>query len=112
MLVSITEISFDDLRELVRSCDGVMLPAHVNKTANSSIASLGFIPPDSKFITAEARDLKKLHQLKQNHPYLGRCRTTSNSDAYYLGHIGEPELTLQVKKRTPQGVIDALLLNT
>ena len=89
-----------------------MFPAHVDKAANSLIANLGFIPPDSKFTTAEVKDLKKLHQLKQDHPYLDYCRIISNSDAHYLEHINEPELTLQVKEKTPQGIIDALLLKT
>ena len=112
LLINATEISFDGLWELVRSSGGVMFPAHVDKTANSLIANLGFIPPDSKFTTAEVKDLKKLHQLKQDHPYLDHCRIISNSDAHYLEHINEPELTLQVKEKTPQGIIDALLLNT
>ena len=112
LLINATEISFDGLWELVRSYGGVMFPAHVDKTANSLIANLGFIPPDSKFTTAEVKDLKKLHQLKRDHPYLDHCRIISNSDAHYLEHINEPELTLQVKEKTPQGIIDALLLNT
>ncbi len=91
LLINATEISFDGLWELVRSYGGVMFPAHVDKTANSLIANLGFIPPDSKFTTAEVKDLKKLHQLKQDHPYLDHCRIISNSDAHYLEHINEAQ---------------------
>lgn len=29
------------------------------------------------FTTAEVKDLKKLHQLKQDHPYLDHCRIIS-----------------------------------
>ena len=104
-----TEISFDGLWELVRSYGGVMFPAHVDKTANSLIANLGFIPPDSRFRTAEVKDLKKLHQLQKDNPYLDKCRIISNSDAHYLEHMNEPELTLQVEEKTVQGIIDALL---
>ena len=87
LLINATEISFDSLWNLVRSYDGVMFPAHVDKAANSLIANLGFIPPDSCFKTAEVRDLKKLHQLKRDNPYLEQCRIISNSDAHYLEHI-------------------------
>ena len=38
-----------------------------------------------------------------------RCRIISNSDAHYLEHMNEPELTLQVEEKTVQGIIDALL---
>ena len=72
LLINATEISFDGLWELVRSYGGVMFPAHVDKTANSLIANLGFIPPDSRFKTAEVKDLKKLHQLRKDNPYLDK----------------------------------------
>lgn len=109
LLINATDISFDGLWELVRSYDGVMFPAHVDKTANSLIANLGFIPPDSRFQTAEVKDLKKLHQLKKDHPYLNGCRIISNSDAHYLEHINEPDLTLLVEERSVRGIINALL---
>ena len=91
------------------SDDGVMFPAHVDKAANSLIANLGFIPPDSCFKTAEVRDLKKLHQLKRDNPYLEQCRIISNSDAHYLEHINEPNLTIQVEERSAEAVVRALL---
>lgn len=108
LLINATEISFDGLWELVRTFDGVMFPAHVDKTANSLIANLGFIPPDSQFVTAEVKDLKKLHGLKKDHPYLEGCRIISNSDAHYLEHIHEPKLTLEVKEKSVRGVLEAL----
>jgi len=109
LLINATEISFDSLWNLVRSYDGVMFPAHVDKTANSLIANLGFVPPDSCFKTAEVRDLKKLHQLKRDNPYLEQCRIISNSDAHYLEHINEPNLTIQVEERSAEAVVRALL---
>ncbi|MGN0373205.1 MAG: PHP domain-containing protein [Enterocloster sp.] len=109
LLINAADISFEGLWELVRSYGGVMFPAHVDKTANSLIANLGFIPPDSRFKTAEVKDLKKLHQLRRENPYLENCRIISNSDAHYLEHINEPELTLIVRERSPEAVIEALL---
>ncbi|MCI8888903.1 MAG: PHP domain-containing protein [Hungatella sp.] len=109
LLINAADISFEGLWELVRSRGGVMFPAHVDKTANSLIANLGFIPPDSSFTTAEVKDLKKLHSLKKANPYLESCRIISNSDAHYLEHINEPQLTLQVEEKTVRGVIKALL---
>lgn len=108
LLINATEISFDGLWELTDSYGGVMFPAHVDKTANSLMANLGFIPPDSKFATAEVKDLRKLHQLKKEHPYLEKCRIISNSDAHYLEHIHEANLTLAVKEKSVKGVLDAL----
>lgn len=108
LLINAADISFEGLWELVRGYGGVMFPAHVDKTANSLIANLGFIPPDSQFKTAEVKDLSKLHGLKKSNPYLDSCKIISNSDAHYLEHIHEPELTLQVKEKNIQEVLKAL----
>lgn len=108
LLINAADISFEGLWELVRSYDGVMFPAHVDKGANSLISNLGFIPPDSRFKTAELKDLKKLHGLRRDHPYLETCRIISNSDAHYLEHINEPELTLPVEERSVRGILKAL----
>lgn len=110
LLINATEISFDDLWTLVRGYGGVMFPAHVDKSANSLIANLGFIPPDSRFQVAEVKDLKKLHQLRRDHPYLENCRIISNSDAHFLEDIKEPELTLHVSDRSIKDVLKTLLL--
>jgi len=108
LLINATNISFEGLWELVKGFGGVMFPAHVDKSANSLIANLGFIPPDSKFTTAEVKDLTKLHKVKRENPYLEGCRIISNSDAHYLEHIHEPELTLQAGEKSIRGVLEAL----
>ncbi|MCI8949677.1 MAG: PHP domain-containing protein [Lachnospiraceae bacterium] len=108
LLINATSISFDSLWELVCSYNGVMFPAHVDKQANSLIANLGFIPPDSQFTAVEVNDLRKLHRLKKEHPYLEQCRIISNSDAHYLEHIHEANLTLPVKEKSIQGVLETL----
>lgn len=111
LLISSVDISFDELWDLVRSYQGVMFPAHIDKSANSLIANLGFVPPDSKFKTAELKHLKHFHSLKEGNPYLENCRIISNSDAHYLEDIHEPELTILVKEKRVQAVIDWLLGN-
>lgn len=110
LLLNAVDISFDILWERVRSFHGVMFPAHIDKQANSLIGNLGFIPPDSQFQTAELKDLKNLHRLKKEQPYLENCRIISNSDAHYLWDIHEPSLTLPVREKSAEAVIESLLL--
>ncbi len=109
LLINSTRISFDHLWELVRSFEGVMFPAHIDKAANSLISNLGFVPPDSRFQTAEVKDIYKLSELKKANPYLEGCRIITNSDAHYLEDIQEPLFTIEVEERTVEGVIRALL---
>lgn len=105
LLINSVDISFDELWDLVDSYGGVMVPAHIEKAANSLIANLGFVPPDSRFRTAELKDLKKLHEVRKGNPYLNECRIISDSDAHYLEDIHEPRLTISVRERSVDAVI-------
>lgn len=109
LLISSTDISFSGLWELVRTYDGVMFPAHIDKASNSLIYNLGFIPEDSLFRTAEIADMKQYHALKKSNPYLEHCRIISDSDAHYLEDIHEPRLSIAVEERTAAAVVEALL---
>ncbi len=109
LLINSVEISFDQLWDLVRSYGGAMFPAHIEKSANSLLSNLGFIPPDSQFATAEVKDLTKLHELKKKNPYLEGCRIISNSDAHYLEDIHEPRLTIEAEEKSMDAVVWALL---
>lgn len=108
LLINITDISFEGLWELAESFGGAMFPAHVEKSANSLIANLGFVPPDSKFKTAELKDLKKLHEIRRVNPLPEGCQIITNSDAHYLEHIHEPEFTIPVREKSAQAVIEYL----
>ena len=109
LLINATTISFDDVFALTRDYNGIMIPAHIDKTANSLLANLGFIPPDSQFTCAEIKDMSKYHELKKQHPYLEHCHIISDSDAHYLEHINEPHYTLSVKSRNPKDILQALI---
>ena len=109
LIINATEIPFTGLWELVRGYDGVMFPAHIDKSSDSLISNMGFIPEDSGFVTAEVKDLSKLHGLKDAHPYLRDCRIISDSDAHYLEHIHEAEHTILTEERTADSVIETLL---
>ena len=103
-----TSIRFDEVFALTEERNGIMIPAHIDKTTNSLIANLGFIPPDSQFTCAEVKDLNKLSGLLDTHLYLSRCRIISNSDAHYLEHIHEPEHTIDVAGLSAAEIIKAL----
>ena len=108
LLINATDIEFDAVWDLAKSYNGVMFPAHLDKTTTSLLSNLGFIPPESKFVTAEIKDLKNLHRLRAEHPYLESCRIISDSDAHHLEHMREPDLTLAVEEKSIDCIIDLL----
>lgn len=109
LLIGSTDISFDLLWALVHSYDGTMFPAHLDRTSNSLISNLGFIPPDSRFTAAELKDVSTLHKLQKNNPYLSQCQILSNSDAHYLEDIREPYFSLMVEEKTMAGVVKGIM---
>ncbi len=108
LLINATDVSFEEVYAIVERYGGVMIPAHIDKTANSLIANLGYIPPDSQFVCAEVKNLEKLPELEERFPYLKGCRVITDSDAHYLEHIHEPVNWLEAEEKTAEAVLQAL----
>ncbi len=108
LLINTVDISFDELWDVVESFHGVMIPAHIDKDANSLLYNLGFIPPDSQFQVAEVKKKEVLEGLIEDNLYLETCRIIHNSDAHYLQDIQEPVEFLEVEERSIDGVLAAL----
>ena len=107
-LTNATEISFDDVYDLVAEYHGIMIPAHIDKTSTSLLSQFGFIPPDSRFTCVEIKDMSHYHALKKQHPYIEKCRIVSNSDAHYLEHIRQPLYTIEVPDKDPKTILKTL----
>ena len=108
LLINATDIDFDAVAGLMEDFHGIMIPAHLDKSTTSLLSNLGFIPPDSSFGIAEIKDLKNLHRLQEQHPYLKDCMILSDSDAHYLADIHEPTYTMLVPELSVSGVFTAL----
>ena len=108
LLISNASINFDEVFDLTEERGGIMIPAHIEKTSNSLISNLGFVPPDSRFLCAELKDLSKLAELKSFNPYLNQCNIITNSDAHALDQMNEPVHFLDVEGRSVSNVLRAL----
>lgn len=109
LLINGVDISFDGLWDVVCSFDGVMFPAHIEKSSNSLISNLGFVPPDSKFPVVEMKHPNKLHSLLEQNEYLKNCKVIRNSDAHYLEDIKEADETILVCEKNIQAILAYLL---
>jgi len=110
LLINATDIPFSETFSLVKQYHGIMFPAHIDKNANSLLSNLGFIPEDSSFTCVELKDIKKLHALKKEHPYLNHCRVLTNSDAHGLMQLNEAVATIHVKDDSLKEILNALEL--
>lgn len=89
LLISALQIGIDKVEQLVHELKGIFIPAHVNKSKNSLISQLGFVPSTLK---ADAFELTKQ---TDNKSFISQNRLKSdtviirNSDAHMLEQIGE-----------------------
>ena len=108
LLINATAISFEEVYDLVKDYNGIMIPAHIDRMANSLLYNLGFIPPESEFSCVELYDRDKMEQLRKENPYLNNCKIITNSDAHYLEHINEPVNYIQSESRDIKDILKAL----
>lgn len=100
LLISACDVGLEELPGLLERYGGVCAPSHIDRTSNSIIANLGFIPPEFEFKCYEVRDRAKLPMLIAKNPILANARILYNSDAHSLtdiasagGRISLPEIS-------------------
>ena len=108
LLISATDISFDDVYNLLESYSGIMIPAHIDKSSFSLLSNLGFVPPDSLFQTFELKNLKNLHRITKDNPTLSGKKVISSSDAHYLEYISEPVNSIYALSSNIKDILSAL----
>jgi len=102
-LILSVELSIEELEAMVLSYNGAIVPAHINKSSNSLLVNLGFIPSDLKISCIEIHEKSPI-----NDKLLGTYKRLYNSDAHYLENIQEPIHSIEIKKKTSCALIDYL----
>ncbi|MDR1006328.1 MAG: PHP domain-containing protein [Bacteroidales bacterium] len=89
LLTSAIDADIDEIYDKVHSLNGLFVPAHVNRQANSLMSQLGFVPPDLRADGLEiSKHVTKTDFLKKN-AYLKRFQFIQSSDAHFVHLIGE-----------------------
>lgn len=98
LLINAIDADLDEIYEKVNSLNGIFVPAHINKSANSLISQLGFVPPDIKADALEiSRHITKTNFIKKN-AYLKKFQFIQNSDAHYIDDVGGVYCNLIMKE--------------
>lgn len=102
LLINASKFTMDNIYNMVKKRNGVVIPAHVDKKSYSVLSVLGFIPVkyDIKFV--ETKDKLYTNRLIQNY------KRIYNSDAHYLEDISEPINEIDIKKNTIEEVLEYL----
>jgi PHP family Zn ribbon phosphoesterase len=88
LLLSTSGISFNDVIEEGLSRDALVIPAHIDRNANSALSTLGFLP-DLPYSAVEAI------RIPVEAETFGKTILTG-SDAHYLQHVGRRACYLEM----------------
>ncbi len=102
-LILSVDLSIEELEAMVFSFEGAIVPAHINKSSNSLLVNLGFIPSEMKIRCIEIHEKSPI-----NDKLLGNYKRLYNSDAHYLESIQEPIHTIDLNEKTSFALIDYL----
>ena len=96
LLLQATELSVKEVINKVRGLDGIVIPAHVDKTNYSLISNLGFINPDLNILGVEVSSNTDKKKAEDDFEQLQDYALLTNSDAHYLDDLKKSmELYLQ-----------------
>ncbi len=108
LLISSSSLSLKSAWEEVNRLDGLLIPAHVNRTAFGLLPVLGFIPQDIPIEIVEISKHITKEKAVQDFPELSEHHFIQSGDAHFLDDIlGLNELT--IKSRTIKEINLALL---
>ena len=92
-----TNISIDEVPELVRGFGGVCFPAHIDRQANGIIATLGTFPETPYFGAVEFHDISNKDAILSEYPSLTEKLILCGSDAHYLWDIKDKEAYFELE---------------
>jgi PHP family Zn ribbon phosphoesterase len=108
LLIAACDLSVDEAIALCRALGGVIVPAHIDRPANSIVSNLGFIPPEYEFSCLEVSRRITIQEALQEYQELSGYTFLQNSDAHMLEDILEPINTMQAEAKTAAAVIHSL----
>lgn len=108
MLMNATELSIENAVIEVKKLNGVIIPAHIDRSSFSILSNLGFISPELEINTVEISRNFNYNELKKDHPYLEKYKKITNSDAHILGDILERESFVEVEEKNISSILETL----
>lgn len=108
LLINACSLSIMELPALAEEYGGVCFPAHIDRSSYSVLSSLGAIPPECGFRTAEISRRGDEARLLAEHEILRSMLLLGSSDAHYLEDIAERGAWLFLEDAAPRTVVRAL----
>lgn len=108
LLTSALNVNIEEVVLKVHELDGIFIPAHIDKSKNSILSQLGFIPFDLQYEALELSKFGDVDKIKKEHPYLQNCTFLRSSDAHFLEDIGTSFSIFEMETRSFEEIKMAL----
>lgn len=105
LLIQSSSLSLDELHALCLQHGGVSVPAHINRTANSLLYLLGFMPESPLFSSVELMHAVPPPQALDLSPY----HVLYSSDAHCLEDISERQFFLPASEKSAEALLSYLI---
>ncbi len=89
MLLMASDISVESLSELARELGGLVVAAHIDRSANSVVSNLGFIPESARFDALEITANTTKEEAAKRFPGAERYPLIRSSDAHSPEQVGD-----------------------
>ena len=96
LLINATDLTVDDVPELVASFNGICYPAHIDREANGIVAILGDFPEYYDFNCYEIYDSDVSEDYEKRFPHLTGKHRLIGSDAHYLWDIRDAKDFIEI----------------
>ncbi len=108
-LLGATDLSVEDISNLVHSFNGLVIPAHIDRESFGLIYTLGFFPPNLEVDAVEVSKFateKDIELISTSIPY--RVPIIFSSDAHFLDDITKPRTFLDLEEKSFDALKEAL----
>ncbi len=96
MLINAINQSIEEVERFVHSIGGIFIPAHLDRSMNSVISQLGYLPPDLRPDAVEISYRTDVGSFIGKHKYLSGYGIIQSSDAHYPDDIGRAYINLNI----------------
>ena len=103
LLINATDLPIEEIKAMVEERGGVCIAAHIDRSSNSIISNLGFVPEEMNFRTLELS--KRATPDMSSDP---KYKYIHDSDAHYLTDISEAVWRLTLEEKSAAAVVEAL----
>ncbi len=108
LLISATNISVDELWQIVHDLGGIIVPAHIDRKSYSLVSSLGFIPLELDIKTCEVSKQERFDDVLNKIRFFKDYQLIHGSDAHRLEDMAEREYFLELPDLQRQTLIGYL----